>query len=214
MSKPKSNRGTMRSLGRRLRTIAIFLLTLALVWAASLVLHELGHGLTAQALGGRILSLGVWPGVELWPAPGQPAEGPWGTAIARLAYATGPGWGEGSWQIGLVRLMGSVTNLLLATLALGSLWLFRPRGWLRLFLIAQALMFADLLLYCTLPEFWGLPHYLVFGGSHAEPLDGAELLGCPRWAFIALSLLLSALMAWGLVAYARRGREHSQHLEV
>ena len=59
--------------------------------------------------------------------------------------------------------------MLLAALALDGLWLFRPLGWLRLLLIAQALMFADLLLYCTPPEFLGLPHYLVFGGSSTEP---------------------------------------------
>jgi hypothetical protein len=92
-------------------------------------------------------------------------EGEWGTAIMRLAYASGQGWETDGWQFGVVRLMGNGTNLLLAALALGVLWRFRPRGWLRLLLIAQALMLVDLLLYCTLPEFLSLPHYLVFGGS-------------------------------------------------
>lgn len=193
----------MRSPGRRLRTLAIFLVTLALVWTASLILHEVGHGLTAQLLGGKVIWLRIWPGVEIWPSLGQVAESPWGSAIARLAYTTGRNWTAGGWQVGMVALMGSVTNLLLTALALGSLWLFRPRGWLRLLLVAEALMFADLLLYCALPEFLGLPHYLVFGGSAAEPLDGAELLDCPRWAFVALSALVSGMMAWGLVAYLR-----------
>ena len=211
----------VRSPGRRLLTVVAFLVTLAVVWTASLILHEVGHGLAAQALGGQIAWLRVWPGVEVWPSPGQPSEGPGGSAIARLGYTTGQDWGTDSWQDGVVGLMGSGANLLLAALALGGLWLFRPRGlsrtsylftwrevrgWPRLVLMAQALMFADLLLYCTLPEFWGLPHYLVFGGSHAEPLDSAELLGCPRWALILLALLASALMTWGLVAYVRRGR--------
>jgi hypothetical protein len=60
----------------------------------------------------------------------------------------------------------------------------------------------------------GLPHYLVFGGSVAEPLDAAELLGCPRWAFVALSQLVSALMAWGLVEYLRRGQASDRPVEV
>jgi len=204
---------TVSSVGRRLLTAVAFLVTLALVWTASLVLHEMGHGLTAQALGGQIVWLRVWPGLEIWPAPGQPSEGPWGTAIMRLGYTTGQDWGTDSWQDGVVGLMGSGANLLLAALAIGSLWLFRPRGWPRLLLMAQALMFADLLLYCTLPEFWGLPHYLVFGGDHAEPLDNAELLGCPRWAFILLAVLASALMTWGLVGYARRDRISGRPME-
>jgi hypothetical protein len=191
---------------RSLFAVLVFFLTLALVWTASLLLHELGHGLTAQALGGKVVRLRVWPGIEVWPSPGQPVEGEWGTAIARLAYTTGQGWAGEGWQDGVVSLMGSGTNLLLAALALGSLWLFRPRGWLRLLLIAQALMFADLLLYCTLPEFLGLPHYLVFGGSSTEPVDGAASLGCPRWAFILLAVLVSGLMIWGLVAYLKRNR--------
>lgn len=197
----------VRSVGRRLLTAAAFLVTLALVWVASLILHEVGHGLTAQALGGQVNWLRVRPGIEVWPLPGQRSKGPWGdTAIAAVGYTTGPDWGPGSWQDGVVGIMGSGSNLLLAALALGSLWLFRPRGWLRLLLMAQALMFADLLLYCTLPEFFGLPHYLFYGGDVAEPLNGAERLGCPRWAGIALSVMVSALMAWGLVAYVQRDR--------
>lgn len=204
----------MRSVRTWLPRGIAFLLILALVWTASLILHELGHGLTAQALGGNFTWLRVWPGIEVWPSPGRPVEGDWGTAIMRLAYTTGPGWGPDSWQDGVVSLMGSGTNLLLAALALRCLWWFRPRGWLRLLLVAQALMFADLLLYCTLPEFLGLPHYLVFGGSSIEPVDGAEVLGCPRGVFIGLAVLLSALMTWALVAYLRRGRLGDRQVEV
>jgi hypothetical protein len=204
----------VRSVRTWLPKAIAFTVTLTLVWTASLVLHELGHGLTAQALGGDFAWLCVWPGIEVWPSPGKPVEGEWGTAIMRLAYTTGPGWGSDSWQDGVVSLMGSGTNLLLAAVALGSLWLFRPQGWLRLLLMAQALMFADLLLYCTLPEFLGLPHYLVFGGSSTEPVDGAEALGCPRAVFIALTVLLSALMTWALVAYLRRDRRGDRLVEV
>jgi hypothetical protein len=82
-----------RSVGRRLLTMVAFLVTLALVWTASLALHEVCHGLTAQALGGQIVWLRVWPGVEVWPAPGQSSEGPWGTAIneAGLHHRSGLG---------------------------------------------------------------------------------------------------------------------------
>ena len=128
----------MTSVRDWLPKLVVFLITLTLVWLASLLLHELGHGLTAQALGGSIVWLRVWPGIEVWPSPGGPVEGEWGTAIARLAYASGQGWARDGWQFGLVQLMGSSTNLLLAALALGGLWLFRTRGWLRLLLIAQA----------------------------------------------------------------------------
>jgi hypothetical protein len=144
----------------------------------------------------------VWPGVQIYPHLGLPYEGEWGTAIAKTSYAITQDWA--AWQDGLVLLMGSGVNLLLAALALGSLWLARPRGWLRTLLIAQALMYEDILLYVLLPELLGLRHYVIFGGSKPEPVNGAELLGCPRPVFVALIVAVSALMTWGLVAYARR----------
>lgn len=196
----------MKSSSSRLRPILAFLVTFSLVWLASSLVHELGHGLTAQLLGGKLVWLSAWPGVQVWPNPGQPYEGEWGTAIAKLAYTTGQDRGTDGWQDGLVWLMGSGTNLLLAALALGSLWLFRPQGWLCYLLIAQAMMFEDILLYAIFPELFGLPHYIIFGGSKPEPVNGAELLGCPRWVCVALIVLGSGLMVWGLIAYVLRCR--------
>jgi hypothetical protein len=201
---------TMRAFRNHLRTIAVFLVTLGMVWIVASFVHELSHGLTAQVLGGKFNWLYVWPGIQVWPHPGQPYDGEWGTSIAKLAYTTGQGWGSDSWQDGLVRLMGSGTNLLLAALALASLWLFRPQGWPRRLLIAETLMLEDILLYTIPPELFGLPHYFIFGGSKPEPVDGAELLGCPRWVFVILIVLVSALMAWGLVAYILRYRVPSK----
>jgi hypothetical protein len=193
----------------RVRTITAFLVVLGLVWAVSLFVHELGHGLTAQILGGRFTRLSVWPGIQIWPNPGQPYDGEWGTAIASIAYTYDQSWGEdGGWRDPLVGIMGSGINLLLAALSLGCLWRFRPQGWARHLLIAESLMFVDLAFYVLLPEFFGLPHYLILGGSRPEPTDNAELLGCPRWGFIVLTVLVSALMAWGLAAYMRRDRVH------
>ena len=78
-------------------------------------------------------------------------------------------------------------------------------------LIAQSLMFLDMLTYVTLPAFLGLPHYLVLGGSKPEPVDNAALLGCPRWAFIAGVVLISAAMTWGLIAYLQSTRKPSHY---
>jgi hypothetical protein len=60
------------SLRKHLLTILVFLVILALVWAASLVLHELGHGLTVQALGGKFTRLSAWPGTSSGPPQDSP----------------------------------------------------------------------------------------------------------------------------------------------
>ena len=54
----------VRPVGRRLLTVAVCLVTLILVRAVSLLLHEVGHGLTVQTPGGKVAWLHVWPGIE------------------------------------------------------------------------------------------------------------------------------------------------------
>jgi hypothetical protein len=146
----------------------------------------------------------MWPGIQVYLKPGQPYEGEWGTWIAKAAYAYSQGWED--WRNGLVLLMGSGSTLLLGALALAGLWLFRSRGWLRLLLVAGVLMVEDMLLYATLPELFGLRHYVIFGGVKPEPADGAKLLGCPRPLFVVAVVLVSALRLGGLIAYLLRNR--------
>jgi len=187
---------------------------LVAVWIAASFVHELSHGLTAQALGGTFVWFDVWPGIQVWPHPGQRYEGDWGTSIAKTCYGLGPRWQEGGWQEGLVWLMGSGSNLILAALALGALWWLRPLGWLRRLLVAETLMVEDMLLYVVLPEFFGLRHYVVYGGRRPEPVDGAAMLGCPRWVAAALIVALSALLIGGLIQYLRRYSARSRSGEL
>jgi hypothetical protein len=187
----------------------LFALMLLGVWIVAALVHELAHGLTAQALGGHFAWLYIWPGIEVLPHPGRLYQGEWGTSIAKTAYGLGPGWQEGGWQEGLVWLMGSASNLILAALALGALWRLRPAGWTRRLLVAETLMVEDLFLYVVFPEFFGLRHYVVYGGVRPEPVDGAVMLGCPRWAASTLVLIASALLIGGLAAYLWRHREQA-----
>ena len=64
-------------------------------------------------------------------------------------------------------------------------------------------MVEDILLYVVLPEFFGLRHYVVYGGRRPEPVDGAAMLGCPRWVASALIVALSALLIAGLILHLR-----------
>jgi hypothetical protein len=188
----------------RLKRFVAFIATLVGVWIVAALVHELAHGLTAQALGGHFAWLYLWPGIEVLPRPGRFYQDEWGTSIAKTAYGLGPDWQEGGWQEGLVWLMGSVSNLVLAALALGGLWRFRPSGWLRRLLVAETLMVEDIFLYVVFPEYLGLRHYVVYGGVRPEPVDGAAMLGCPRWAAATLIVIVSTLVIGGLVAYLRR----------
>jgi hypothetical protein len=187
---------------RTLRTILLvipFFLVLAFL---AMFLHELGHGLTAVALGGKFDSLYFIPGIQIWPHFGQPFNGQWNHYIAATFFSYGANWGANSWQDGLVAFMGSGTNAILALVALIALLVFHPRNWLRYPLLAEALMFLDLTLYSSLPLF-GLRHFVLWGGYKPEPLLGAEQMGLPEWAFLTLVGLLSMLMLWGWIKALR-----------
>lgn len=177
--------------------------TLSLVGVVSLFIHELGHGIATEALGGKFEGLYVMPGVQVWPHPGQPYAEEWQGYVGLADLRYDPDWALDGWQAGLVDLMGSGSNLLAAVLALGALWMLRPFGWLRRLLVAETLMFTDILLYTFLPQI-GLQHLFFIGGAYAEPLEGAVKLGCPAWAFMLLVALISILMAWGLDEFVRR----------
>ncbi|NIV30936.1 MAG: hypothetical protein GWN58_16030, partial [Anaerolineae bacterium] len=188
----------MRREGISLRTILMFSIALGFVGVVGLFVHELGHGITAEVLGGEFEGLYVMPGVQVWPHPGKPYADEWQGYVGLAEYD--PNWEIDSWQDGVVDLMGSGSTLLVAALALGALWLFRPRGWLRRLLLAEVLMFADILLYTFLPLL-GLRHWFFFGGDYPEPLEGAMKLGVPQWTFMLLVALVSALMVWKLVMF-------------
>ncbi len=191
------------------RTFLRFALIMALTALLGLLVHELGHGLTAAALGGRFTGLYVWPGVQVWPHPGAPYPREWQGWFGVATYLPGADWQRGGWRFGLVSLMGSGTNFLLAALALGCLWLCRPRGGVRLVLLAEACMFLDLTAYTFFPLL-GLRHFLLIGGRIPEPLNGALEMGIPAGVFAALAGAASLAMGWGIGAYLRRaenGRE-------
>ena len=164
-----------------------------------LIIHEVGHGLTAQLLGGEFHRLFVFPGMEVWPDPGQPYEGDWGLRVGIAEIEWVEDWE--SWQNGLVLLMGSGSTLLLACAALAILWIFRPERGLAYGLSGVALFYMDILFYTLMPAWFGLPHWIFFGGHDPEPLIGAEMLGIPRTVFIALVLIVSILMTISLAGY-------------
>lgn len=204
----------MKGLSReKLLAVLSFVVVVAAVSLVGLFIHELGHGITAEVLDGEFKGLYVFPGVQIWPNLGERYDGEWGAYVGRADTDPGKEWGER--KEGLVWLMGSGANLVLAMMALVSLWVFRPRGWLSQLLLAEALMYVDILLYTILPEWFGLRHWFFFGGRCPEPLDGAELMGFPRGMFVVLILVISAVMTVGVIAHVLRSRalERSQGIE-
>lgn len=180
-----------------------FFLSFTFTLFLALFVHESGHGITVEILGGKFRAFYIFPGFEIWPEFGQSFPGNWNGLVAKVDYAFLESWGTNSWQIGLVLLMGSGLNLFASILALTTLWIIRPNGWLMYFLIAESLMFLDILLYTFLPQLH-LKHFVFIGGNFPEPLLGALMLGFSETGFMIFITTISICISFILVVFVNQ----------
>ena len=80
------------------KTVFTLLVAFGLVGVVGLLVHELGHGFTAEVLGGKFVGLYVMPGVQIWPHPGEQFPNDWQGYIGLIDFNYGPEWGNDSWQ--------------------------------------------------------------------------------------------------------------------
>ena len=188
-----------------IRSSLIFVIVLGLVAVLNLLIHEFGHCITLEKVDGECEGVYVYPGVKIWPLSEWADEYPrtWNGWVG-FARAAKPAPTE--YTNGLVSLMGSGSSAIISLLALLGLYRFRPKGGVRLLLIAQSIMFIDLLTYTILPRWFGLPHFFFIGGTSPEPLNGAIQMGISEPTIIAVVLTFSLLMTIGLVRYVSQNR--------
>ena len=188
-----------------IRSSLVFLIVLGLVAFLNLLVHEFGHCLTINAVGGECGGVYVYPGVKIFPLNelGQKYDKAWEGAIGLTNYASPPPTERAR---GIVSLMGSGSVAILSLLALVTLYVFHPHKGMRTLLLAQSIMFLDLLTYTILPRWFGLPHFFIVGGTDPEPLDGAVQMGVPESTFIAAVLIFSLFMVIGLARYVSSKR--------
>jgi hypothetical protein len=190
----------------KILTVIVFVILLIVIIILAVLLHEFGHGWTAELLGGEFLSVYVYPGIQVWPEFGVPFSGEWDGYAALMYYNQGPHWEPGGWQPGLVSLMGSGANLLFSFIALLALWAFQPRGLVKLILAAEGLMYMDIVLY-TFATLAGGRHLLFIGGEEPEPLVGAMAMGIPRDVFLAAVGAIFIVFTWMFFALIRSPRK-------
>jgi hypothetical protein len=180
-----------RSPKRRLLRVVVAALGAGVVLGA--VSHEAGHAVTAMLFSQPIHSIGVAPGVELYP---RLRRIPWHGWIAYVDHGNPPR----AWQAGLCTLMGSGATALLAYGLLGAAaFAGRGRPLAAAALLTAAIVFAwDILMYAAMPQV-GLRHGVFVGGSDPEPLLGARRMGIPLpvvWTLLVLHAVAFHALLW------------------
>src|SRR5574341_459947 len=193
-----------RRLGARLwvrstARLALFAAILAILWVFGIILHEMGHGLTAMLFGGTIGAIYLYPGFEIYPHFAQTIYQPGYHYFGSITFGRPGGFED--WQDGWITLMGSGSTLLVSFAAHGLLWRLKPvRLPPRYTLIALSLFYLDMVSY-TLTGPLGLPRAIVLGRSAVspEPLDGAVRLGISPEVFILFNIAILVVLTYSLI---------------
>jgi len=179
----------------RLAGPALILFLLILSHPFGTLCHELAHGLTATAFGGRIEQLELY-GLQLWPRLH------WNGWSGRYGQCESSNNNTFTGQA-LESLAGAMSTWLVSLIAATLLWLRRWTRWPRTILIVLSFWWIDLLTY-LLPS-WGIPRSLFWGQNQiSEPYDAAIALGIPGPAFQAFAIASCALIAAATMMRLRR----------
>lgn len=188
------------------------------------LVHEAGHAFAISVIGRTDAKVLIWPGYELYPDIGEKFTGKWPDKslaitqvvpslsrdpLAGFAFSPVQQNVDARKEQGVIQLMGTVATTLTALLSLLCMTLFRPLGWVRRIMAALALFHLDALTYTVFPIFFAAPHFLVMGGSVAEPVAALESLGLPDGASVVLVLSLSAVQLIWLYFLPRAGERGS-----
>lgn len=169
---------------------------------AGVIVHEIGHAVSAEWVGGEFVALYITPGVELFPDFGAAFPHEWQEWVAITAFNPGPAWR--AYDFGFVGLMGCGFTMTVALIANVLLWWLRPKFWLvRDTLVIVSFYFLDMLTYTIIPSL-GFRHWVVIGGSTAEPLVGARQMDIPDLMYFTLLFATCAGLCVSLWRYARR----------
>ncbi len=170
------------------KVIAILLMTFLL----SVVFHELGHLLAARWVGIESSMVYVWPGYQVFPQPATAYPGEWPKGELAFVRFGASNHVPSSWQFGLVEVMGSGLNSMLAICATGIMCTRRLKGLWFYTCLCFALLSYDLLTYSVFPTVFNLRHFIFWGGDSAEPLMGLTDLGFnPSFALVIICMLVA-----------------------
>ncbi len=180
---------------RKLRSTLIVIFTVLFAFVLCLFAHESGHALMAKLLSQPVYSITFAPGVQLYP---EARRVPWdGSFLGKVDFAHPPE----SWKMGLIRLMGCGTTIVLSYAIIGAAFYMRKNHrTIAAILRITAIVFAwDILTY-SLPKI-GVQHFIFFGGlNNAEPVEAAQLLEMPLplfWILLTLhAIIFHFLFCW------------------
>lgn len=190
----------------------------------SVIVHEMGHAMTGQALGQKHARVYVWPGYQLYPEFAQRFDGLWHNQLIALTTFSAPKPEKimvadafiadlerffelknqhlerqilkpSHTEMVLIALMGSGLTWVLSVIALFIASISRTKGGLKYLLLCTSLLFYDFVSYSFLPYYFSLPHLVFIGGTSPEPLNALVQLGCHQTLVLSLIWLVASIQA-------------------
>ena len=169
---------------RFLKTFWTYIFSLGSLFVFSVIIHESGHLITAELLGKSNNTLYVWPGIEIYPQFSTELTRDWPDSSLSILYAFPKPEINGiidlsDWRrtLGIIKLMGSVSTLIVSMLSILILLVFRPIAPIRNALLVGSFFYYDILTYTVFPHFFNLKHLIVIGGSDPEPITALKAIG-------------------------------------
>ena len=169
---------------KSLRAFLIFVLQIGSIFILSVIIHEGGHLITAELLGKSHNTLYIWPGLEVYPKLSTELAPDWPNIAISTLYTIPKPDKNGiinlnDWKVtmGIIKLMGSVSTLIVSILSILILSAFRPIGLIRNILFLGSFLYYDILTYTVFPHFFNLQHLIVIGGADPEPITALKALG-------------------------------------
>ena len=155
--------------------------------AIALVIHELGHAVSAHLLGWEVIEMHLW-GFSILPEFSYAgfSDGYIGyTAWSALETPT-------TFERAFVLIMGSGATLLVSVISISALYLLKPIS----FFVRTVLFFLSLLYLDMVTYTFGLRP-----SGDSEPLEAARLFGISDTLWITFVILLLLLMTTAVVLY-------------
>lgn len=175
----------------------LILISLFIGSIIGILFHEFGHLVIALIFDYHIEKIRITPFLEIFPEiKFVNFNSDFGEVIFEIT--------DSQKGLGIYYLSGSGLNALISLLGVLLLRNFKlPDKWKIYLYLISLILALDIICYSIFPLF-GLPHWVIIGGTSPEPFEGAKLLGISAFVYYLCLIIYSAFVYIFIVDVIRK----------